>query len=474
MIKTALLCVATAGLLTGCEMGPDYAPPPLPAGATDHFQSATADVTAPEAPPAKWWHLYDDPLLDQFVEEALAANADLAAAQSSVAMARASLDAARAGLFPDMRLSSGATYGRDPGTDEILEIDGHSPTDSWVFSGLLDTSYELDIFGHVRRSIEAAQANGEAAAAARDGAFVTIAAETARAYAMVCALGEQIAVANRSIDILSDETRITTERHRAGAGTRLDVLRSEALLTQTRATLPPLEGQRRAALYELTALLGRTPSRAPETVSRCERPPAIVPLLPVGDGASLLRRRPDIRQAERRLAAATASIGVAVTDLYPRISIDGLYGAITPDIGSFTSGQALAWGIGPAVKWTFPVQTGPRARIRQAEAAAQAALAMFDSAVLNALKELETAIARYKAEGERHLALIATRNQTEGAYRLASEAYRAGSLSSLDLLDAERSLVAAEAALASSDATLVDEQILVFKALAGWSEAGPA
>jgi NodT family efflux transporter outer membrane factor (OMF) lipoprotein len=465
--------LASTALLGGCVVGPHFKTPVPPAGADAPLVSRDPKLETPAAPPDAWWRLYQDPRLDGLVQEALAANADLRSAQANLSSARALLQGARAGRYPATTVQSGSVYGRDPGTDEILEIVGAGPQTIWVFDDLLDVSYEADLFGRVRRSVQAARADAEAAAAARDGLKVTVAAETARAYAQVCALGEQIAVARHSLDVVSHEAQTTLQRQQAGAGSEFDLVRAQGLVAQVRAAIPPLEGQRRAALFQLTALLGRTPAKAPMEVLACVAPPALTAPIPVGDGAALLRRRPDVRQADRRVAAATARIGVATADLYPRVTLSAFYGGVASDISAVPTNTGLAWGVGPKISWSFPNQAAPRARIRQAKAGAAAALAGFDSTVLTALKETETALSTYGAELERRTALAEAQAKARRAFDMAHGQYIAGALSNLDLLTAEQSLVSTEAAVAASDAALVQDQIGLFKALGGGWQAPP-
>jgi NodT family efflux transporter outer membrane factor (OMF) lipoprotein len=327
----------------------------------------------------------------------------------------------------------------------------------------------------VRRSVEASRADAQAAVAARDSVKITVVAETARAYAQLCALGEQLGVARHSLDVVSREAEITLQRHDAGAGSEFDVVRAQGVIAQTRAAIPPLEGQRRAALFQLTALLGRTPSQGPAEVEACVTPPHLAALIPVGDGAALLRRRPDVRLADRRLAAATARIGVATADLYPRISLTGFYGGAATDVAGLTQNRGLTWGVGPSIKWSFPNQAGPRARVRQAKAGAAAAMAAFDSTVLQALKETEQALAGYSSELDHREALADAQDKARRALDMAHGQFLAGSVSTLDLLTSEQALVAADAAVAASDAALVQDQIAVFKTLGGgWAGPPPA
>lgn len=344
---------------------------------------------------------------------------------------------------------------------------GAKPQTTWLYDTLFDVSYELDLFGRVRRQIEAARADAAAAAAGRDVFRITIAAETTRAYAEICTLGEQLDVARKSYETVSREAEITRQRHGAGANAEFDVVRAEGLAAQARSLIPPIEGQRRSALFQLGALLGRTPAHAPIEALACVTPPKLTALIPVGDGAALLKRRPDIRLADRRLAAATARIGVAMADLYPRIQIGGFYGGFSPDAADLFRDAGLGWGIGPKVSWAFPNQAGPRARIRQARAGADAALDDFDSTVLQALKETEQALTAYSAELDRRQALDEAQARARRSFEIAHASFLAGAIPNLDLLTTEQTLIAADAAVAASDAALVQDQIGLFKALGG-------
>ena len=453
--------------LGGCVLGPDEKPPALPEGSTAPLVSVTPALESAAEPPDTWWKLYDDPLLDQLVTRALAANQDLAVAEADLSLARASLEATRNGQYPQTNLNLGAKYGRDGATDEILELTGRPPQTLWIFDDILDVSYEVDLFGRVRRSVEASRADAQAAAAARDSVKITVAAETTRAYAQICALGEQLGVARQSLAVAEREAEINRQRRAAGAGTEFDVVRAEQLAAQTRAAIPPLEGQRRAALFQLTALLGRTPARLATEADGCVAPPRLKAPLPVGDGASLLKRRPDVRLADRRLAAATARIGVATADLYPRISLTGLYGGAAPHFGDLVTASGLTWGVGPEINWSFPNMAGARARIHAAKAEAAARLAGFDSTVLQSLKETEQSLATYGAELDHRKALGEASERAQRTVDMARGQLANGAASTLDMLVSEQTLIAANAAAAASDAALAQDQIAVFKALGG-------
>jgi NodT family efflux transporter outer membrane factor (OMF) lipoprotein len=464
------LAAAAALALAACALGPNYKPPAPPAGADAPWTSLQPGAEAPAAAPDDWWRLYDDAALDGYEREALDANQDIAVAEANLAASRALLEAARAGQYPSTTSSFGAIYGRDPTTNEILELTGRPPTTIWLFDALIDSSYELDLFGRVRRTIEAAHADTAAVAAARDDLKVTVAAETARAYAEVCALGEELAVARRNLKVVSREADITAARRTAGAGSVFEDVRAQTLVAQVRSAIPPLEGQRRAALLQLTALLGRTPAHAPVEAQTCVAAPRLSAIMPVGDGAALLRRRPDLREAERRLAGATARVGVATASLYPRVTISGFWGGASAELSALTAERGLIWGVGPTIDWAFPNQSLPRARLHEAKAAERGALAAFDSAVLTALKETEQALSIYGAELEHHADLLDAQAKSHRTYDIAHGQFLAGEASQLDLLNAEQSVTAADAAVAASDASLAQDQIAIFKALGGgWS-----
>lgn len=474
-----MMCRARAVALTGsllvclaaCQAGPKYHPPAAPQGADAPLVSLNSALETLAPPPDAWWRLYDDPRLDQLVQESLRKNRDLAVADANLLAARAVLAAVHAERYPSTEVTASGVYGRDPITEEIFELGGHRPARLWVLQDVFQTAYEVDLFGRIHRAIEEARASADAVAAARDATRVVVAAETAQAYVAVCALGEELNVARHSLDVVSHEWQITSQRFDAGAGSEFDVERTQAEVSQVRAAIAQLTGARRVALFELAALLGRTPVDAPQDLDACVTPPRLTALIPVGDGRTLIRRRPDVRQAERRLAAATAQIGVATAELYPAIRLSGFYGGAASRLPDLTSNIGLVWGLGPSISWSFPNQAGPRARVRQAKASQAAALATFDSVVLTALKETEQALATYSATLERRQALADAQQRTHRSFEIAQAEYTAGALSTLDLLTTEQALVALDAAVASSDAELTQDQIAVFKALGGGWQA---
>ena len=464
----------TMSLLSACRVGPHYHAPVPPKGADAPLVSLDEQLESTVAPPDAWWQLYSDTRLGDLIRESLAANRDLAVAEANLNAARAVVSGAHALRYPSTEIVAGGVYGRDPTTEEILELTGRRPESISVLEDVFQASYELDLFGHVHNTIEAASTRADSVVAERDSVRVVVVALTARSYAQICALGEELGVARHSLEVVSHEADIVERRYEAGGNTEFDVERAQALVAQVAASIPSLEGERQSALFELTAVLGRTPANAPHELESCVTPPRLTALMPVGDGAALIRRRPDVRRAERQLASATAQVGVATAELYPIIRLTGFYGGAASEFNQLGTNAGLAWGVGPSISWNFPNQAGARARVRQAAAGQVAALASFDSTVLGALKETEQALALYRALVENQGSLIAARARIHRAFDIASAQFLAGGVSHLDLLTTEQSLVAADAAVASSDAALVQGQIAVFKALGGgWNHVIP-
>jgi NodT family efflux transporter outer membrane factor (OMF) lipoprotein len=472
MTRLALTLATTALLLAGCaKVGPNFAQPAPPQGSASRFVAGDRPVFVTAPLPDDWWRLYEDPTLDRYVNEALAANRDLGVAAANLARTRAVLREVRNQRLPQTGTSASATYGRQSGAAQGLDQTLDTNT---VFDLGLDASYEVDLFGRVGRAIEAARADTAAAEAALDVVRVSVAGETARAYANACSATEQLNVGRLTVRLQDDTLTLTRRILDAGRGTRLDVARAQAERERTAATLPLFEAERDRALFRLAVLTGRAPAELPLASFTCTATPRLRQAIPIGDGAELLRRRPDIRQAEAELAAATARIGVATADLYPRISLGGSIGSTATSIGDLASGPGFRFGIGPLISWSFPNLGAARSRVRQAEAAAQGALAAFDGTVLEALGETETALSRYARELDRRSALLIARDASGDAAQLARLRFRNGADSFLTVLDAERTLSEAEAALAESERQIADYQVTLFKALGGGWQTGGA
>ncbi|WP_459614423.1 efflux transporter outer membrane subunit [Bordetella sp. 2513F-2] len=470
----ALLSLALPACTT---VGPDYQVPAdaaanRPAASAPFQQAGPGTPFRAAEPPGAWWRLYEDPQLDRLVRQALDANTDLREAAANLERVQAAAAEARGAQQPAIGVNASPAYGHSSGV-QVLQPDTR-PMNRWSYSSGLSFSYQLDLVGQIRRAIEAADADTESAQAAYDAARVTVAAETARAYADLCAAGMQLASARHSVAVQRESVAAVERLLQAGRGTALDVSRARSQLAQLEADVPPFEARQRTALYQLAALTGRTPQEMPQTLLSCARPPSLAQTIPVGDGAALLRRRPDIRQAERALAADTARIGVATADLYPRISL-GLSGSSGGPASIAGERGTYGWSIGPLISWTVPNTGAVQARIAQARAATRQALARFDATVLNALRETESALVSYARQLDRNQALVEARQQSALAAEQARLMFRAGKTDYLTVLDAERTLASSESALAASQAALAEDQIAVFLALGGgWQEPAAA
>ena len=464
-----LLALALAALLAGCMAGPDYSrPPALPERAVKLRETDLSGVTASPLPP-RWWRLFDDANLDRLVERALVHNTDLRQAAANLQRARAALSETHAARLPIGEATAAYQRERTGGSPAT----GNGPAVETDFFALgYDASYEIDLFGGVARSIQAARADVQAAQAKVDAARVSVAAETAHTFASACSFADRIAVARETVDLQAKSLEITDRLYRGGRSTERDLMQARALYEETRAQVPTLEAERRAALYALAVLTGDPPADLDSAADRCRTAPAVHQPIPIGDGQTLLARRPDVHAAERALAADVARIGVATAQLYPRISLLGLVNLGAPKVSDLGKNQSFGFSVGPLISWNFPLNGAARARVREARAIANGSLAAFDGTVLRALQETEQALARLGGAIEHEDALANAAAASERAAQLTEVRYRAGSDSFLQLLVAERDRAAVRAALAEARADRADAQVSLFKALGGgWEDA---
>lgn len=465
IMRKSLAAPLMALALTACAMaGPDYRPPVNAIAnaptATGGFQSARGPGIDPTQPlPDHWWRLYNDPRLDALVAQALAANTDLRVADANLVRAQAVLREAEAGRTVSTSADGGLSLARASNTGRTLP-------GAVGYDFGLSASYPLDLNGRIRRAIEASQADVQATEAARDFVRVSVAAATAKAYGEVCAANYLLGVNRRVVALQRDTLTATQRLYRGGRGTAFDVSRAQVAVETSEAALPAFEGQRQTALYLLATLLGKAPADYPREVADCATLPALGQPLPTGDGAALIRRRPDIRQAERGIAGDTARLGVAMAELYPQISIGGSVG-LTGPLKNLGSGTAFGFSLGPLLSWSFPNRPVVRARIAQADAQVQADLASFDGSVIEALRQTETALETYRRDAEKADALARASASAATSAGQASRLFRFGRGDFLSLLDAQRSYASAEVASAAAKAGLLQDQIAIFLSLGG-------
>jgi outer membrane protein, multidrug efflux system len=457
--------------LPGCKVGPNYVEPEVPVDPA--FINAAASEAATTSPQAmgepdeihalsEWWTVFSDPTLTSLVEQAIAHNHDLRIATANVRQARELLIEARFQLYPIVPARAAYEHGR------LSEFSARgSDRDFDVFSGGFDATWELDIFGGVRRAIESRDATVGAFEADRRDVLVSVVSEVARNYFELRGNQGRLAVARQNADNQQRTFNLTQTLLEGGRGTELDTSRARSQLESTLATIPPLETVVEQAIYRLGVLTGQQPDTLIAELSPATPLPEVNQRLAIGTPADLIRRRPDIRAAERTLAASTAFIGVNTADLYPRITIDGSIGFETGDTGDGFTGGADTFSIGPRLSWTAFDLGRVKARIRASEAQAEADLANFEVTVLIALEEVDSALVAYGNELRRKEHLVAAEEASRKAAELARQRFDDGVADFLDVLDAERTLLETQDALAESATRAATLLVAVYKALGG-------
>ena len=467
--RNLVLATLSALALAACAAVPARVASTVPPSATaGPFLSSEESAVTANPLPDDWWRLYRDPVLDGLVSDALAANTDIRQATARIDRARAALRGARADRLPQGSLGASGGIARVPES----QVPAGADRDGASFSVGADVAYELDLFGRVGQGIAAARGDLAAARGDADAVRVMVVADTTLAYADAASAAARATVARSIVELLDETLRLTRRRHDAGLSDGLAVARIETLRNQRAATIPAIEGERSAALFALATLTGRAPFELPAISGERSIPLEIAAPLPVGDGAQLLARRPDVRAAEARLRADLARIGVAEADLYPRITLGGSISSSASSLGSLFTGGPLGFFLGSLIDWAFPNREPVRARIDAAEADAAGSLAAFDKAILTAVQETETSLSSYARALEQRRALTAATAAAQRAAGITRAQNREGVVDSLQTLDAERTLAEARAALADQDARVSRRQIALFRALGGgWSGA---
>lgn len=451
------ICLVFAASLGACtSINPERAPRPSVTADGSFTTAAAADV-ATEAVASDWWRLFDDSAIETHVQRALSANTDLRAAIANLESARSSQRLAQAAQTPATVIESGAgpeRADRQPSTTSV-------PKTSYELG--VTAAYEIDLFGRLRAASRAARAETEASTAVRDAVRVAVIADTVSAYIDYCTATASRNVAANLVSIQQRSVGLVAHQLAEGEVSELERAQSLAALESARAALPPLEADQSRALFRLATLQGMTPAVADSLRPACETPPLIMGPVAVGDGATLIARRPDIREAERRLAVATDRISIATADLYPRIMLGGSAGRISGGWDGILT---------PLITWSFPNQSAARARIAAAKGTQGAALAAWDAALLRALREVETAIVDYRSERERSQRLDAALQESDKAMRRAETRFRLGADNYLLVLDAQRTQGNLTLQLAASRGRIAQLQVQLLRALgAGWENS---
>ena len=458
--------IPMALLLAACAVGPDYGAPEVPAVVVTN---AAAPGFAASDPEADWWQEFGDTELDRLVHRALTANLDLRGAIDRVRAARAVFVDRRLDYAPHVRLDG--AYDR---SKEQLPGFGPDRVDARSDSLGFDAAWELDLYGHVRRAVEAARADLGAEQASLRDVEVTVAAEVARNYFELRGVQKRLSVARENLRSEQQSVDLTQLREEAGRGSDLDVERSRARLKAIEATIPLLEASEKQSGYRLAVLIGERPGALDAELGAAPVP-TYARELPIGDPTELLRHRPDVRAAERQLAAATARVGVATANLFPRVSVTGFVGFLSGDVGrlfgSSTTNDSRAWSVAPTVSWAAFDLGSVRARLRASEAQADAAAANYEKVVLTALEDAENSFLAYSKRQVQLRSLGEQVAASRRAAQLADLQFREGTADFLVLLDAQRTQLEAEDALAQSEMAVNVAVVAIYKALGGIGQA---
>jgi NodT family efflux transporter outer membrane factor (OMF) lipoprotein len=448
----------------GCAVGPDYRYPELTM--PDAWaQRDQVGVTSAPADLAGWWRRFGDPVLDTLIDRAIAKNLDLKIALANVREARALRGVAGADQFPAVN-ASGA-YSRVKDSENARPLPPGFDPEHHLFLVGLDASWELDIWGRVRRSVEAAGATLEATEDNRRDVLVIVMAEVARNLVEVRSTQQRLLIAQDNIRAQQEVVDLTRARFDAGLATHVEVSQARALLATTQAQVPALQVSRDQTIHRLAVLVADAPANLLSELRQIGPIPAAPPSVPIDLPSDLVRRRPDVRRVERELAASTARIGVATADLFPRFSLTGTLGVAATDAAKVFTGASRFSSIGPQVVWPIFAGGRIRANIRVQEARQEAALAHYERTVLDAIEETENALVAYGEEHTRQQRLAEAVEASQDALTLSRELYLRGLVDFLTVLDNQRSLYVAQDQRVQSERTLVVSLIALYKALGG-------
>jgi NodT family efflux transporter outer membrane factor (OMF) lipoprotein len=459
--------------LAGCTVGPDYQRPDIPVSAA-WSEAQQKGVSTQAATLTRWWTEFDDPLLNSLVERGVRSNLDLRLAEARIREARAVRAGTAAGLWPSAdvsgsysrnRSSANAVGSRSQGAVGSPRAGAELEQD--LFNTGFDASWEIDVFGGVRRSVEAADATIQASVEDQRDTLVTLLGDIARNYIDARGFQQRIVVAQANLKSQQETLDLTRVRFQAGLASDLDVAQAEGQLNTTAAQIPTLESFLKQATHRLDVLLGSQPGALWEELSKQSPIPALPSEVLVGLPSDLLRRRPDIRRAERQLAAATALTGAATADLFPKFSLTGAFGLQSVSASDWFSGPSRFWSIGPTIRWPIFDAGRIRANIAVRNAQQEQAVTQYEKTILVALEDVENSLVNYSREQQRYRALRDAVAANRRAVEMSNELYLRGLVDFLNVLDNQRSLFASESDLAQSEATMATNLVALYKALGG-------
>ena len=463
--------VAVAGfMLAGCAtVGPDYVKPDIKAPQTWNtgISKGTGGATASQDNLASWWKNLNDPVLVNLIDIAIQNNKDLKKARSRIREARAERGVVEARLYPSASGSGSYTLSR-------TEKNSETGVTKDLFATGLDAGWEIDLFGGVRRANEAAQASYEASQEDYRMVYVSLAAEVALNYIDVRTLQDRLAITEENLKLQSETYDLTVYRLKAGLVTQLDVDRAKTNLEDTRSSIPTLKTRLAAAKNRLSALMGEYPGFADSKVASQAGLPAAPVEIALGVPAETLRRRPDVRNAERQLAAQTAKIGVATADLYPKLTLNGSIGIDASSFAGLFTGNNRVFNIGPRFTWNIFNAGAVRSNIEIQNARQEQAYLQYENTIILALEEAENAITAYVNEQKRMRSLNDALASATDSTNLALAQYKSGLIDFQAVLDAQRTYLSVKDNLSVSRGTVIADLVRLYKALGGGWESDPA
>jgi outer membrane protein, multidrug efflux system len=468
-VHSFVLAPIVAAVLAACAVGPNYHQPE--SRAAEKFDGVASATYSTEKGVAQFWETFSDTTLDKLVTDALASNYDVRIAMTRVAEARALRRSSRFDLGPTLNVGGGYTKSR---TAEAQTLPG-VPRDSEYYDAGVDAIWEIDLFGRVRRGVEASNAQYGAVEAQQRDAQVIVTAEVTRTYFELRGEQQQLDVARRNVTNQQATLDLANVRLDAGSGTEFDTARAQAQLSGTLGTIGPLEAAVARSIHRLSVLVGREPGALRAELEVPQDLPPLPGVVPVGDPAGMLRRRPDIRVAERQLAGATANVGVAVGDLFPKVTFTGNAGYVAANSGALGDSGTNSYLIAPGISWALFDLGHVQARIGAANARKQGALLNYEKTVLQALEETENSLVTHARARDRLVHDEAAVRASNTAAGLARVRYENGASDFLQVLDAERTLLETEDRLARSRTEAATSLIAVYKSLGGgWETVAQA
>ncbi len=460
-LTTLSLAICLAG---GCAVGPNYHPPKTEAPA--QFNNGAQDGFTTNQPIAAWWQTFHDPELSKLIQWAASSNLDLRIATANLLEARALRLGAKSDFYP--AINGVASYSHNTYSEaQLFNAPGGEFRRQELYDIGFDATWELDFFGRVRRGYAASVAAVQAQDSARHDLLISVAAEVARNYFELRGAQGELEVLRHNKDNQAATLDLTKGRLDAGGGTELEVAQARAEVNNTLAAIPPVESAIAHAIHRLGVLTGRQPEALTSELWQSNSLPALPELVAIGDPTQLLRRRPDVRAAERNLAAATQRIGVAVADLFPRVTFNGQIGLQAESFAGLGRPGADNHSFGPSITWAALDYGHVRSRIVAAHARTDAQLAQYEKTVLTSLEETENALVDYGRARARGEYLLESVKASQAAADPSPSRYDNGATDFLTVLDAERVLLQAQDQLAQTQTQTATALVAVYKALAG-------